>query len=240
LQKSTGTKQQAEAKRRAPAIMAEFAETLAKAEGLLAERPPRATLNDQEIAQLADWHYAILLSTDEAFTAEDAAEDEALVRGIAEQLTEAGIEYTMLIPLDPNGPPTFGLSNRQLIKRAVELLEWAPMMRAALARGDISMVSEAMAELLDRAQINLDPNCAAYRKLGLAVLRADVRAQEAVGETLLWRACRDASDSEPRAHPRGANGPRAQGAPDPEGRLRGLEEGGHSRQHHRGRLRARS
>jgi hypothetical protein len=220
--------------------MAEFAETLAKAEGLLAERPPRATLNDQEIAQLADWHYAILLSTDEAFTAEDAAEDEALVRGIAEQLTEAGIEYTMLIPLDPNGPPTFGLSNRQLIKRAVELLEWAPMMRAALARGDISMVSEAMAELLDRAQINLDPNCAAYRKLGLAVLRADVRAQEAVGETLLWRACRDASDSEPRAHPRGANGPRAQGAPDPEGRLRGLEEGGHSRQHHRGRLRARS
>jgi hypothetical protein len=56
------------------------------------------------------------------------------------------------------------------------------MMRAALARGDISMVSEAMAELLDRAQINLDPNCAAYRKLGVAVLKADVQAQEALAK----------------------------------------------------------
>jgi integrase len=53
-------------------------------------------------------------------------------------------------------------------------------MRAALARGDISMVSEAMTELLDRAQLNLDPNSAAYRKLGLAVLKADVRAWKAV------------------------------------------------------------
>jgi hypothetical protein len=42
------------------------------------------------------------------------------------------------------------------------------------------MVSEAMAELLDRAQLNLDPNCAAYRKLGLVVLMADVRAWEAL------------------------------------------------------------
>jgi hypothetical protein len=52
----------------APAIMAEFAETFAKAEGLLAERPLRTALTDQEIARLADWHYAIVLSTDEAFT----------------------------------------------------------------------------------------------------------------------------------------------------------------------------
>jgi hypothetical protein len=34
----------AEVRRRAPAIMDEFAETLAKAEGLLAERPLRTTL----------------------------------------------------------------------------------------------------------------------------------------------------------------------------------------------------
>jgi integrase len=186
LQRSTRTKNKAEAKRLAPAIMAEFAETLAKAEGLLVERPLRTTLTDQEIARLADWHYAIVLSTDEAFTAEDAAEDEALVRSIDAQLraftAEGGtkIEYDMPYPLDPNGPPAFGLSNRQLIKRAEHLADWLPLMKAALARGDISMVSEAMAELLDRAQVNLDPHCAAYRKLGLAVLRADVRAWEAV------------------------------------------------------------
>jgi integrase len=178
LQRSTRTKHKDEAKRLAPAIMAEFAETLAKAEGLLAERPLRTTLTDAEISRLADWHYAIVLSTDEAFTTEDAVEDEELFRSIAKQLTEAGI--TMPIPLDPHGPPTYGLSNRQLIKRADHLADWLPLMRGALARGDISMVSEAMTELLDRAQLNLDPNCASYRKLGLAVLRADVRAWEAV------------------------------------------------------------
>jgi hypothetical protein len=130
LQRSTRTKNKAEAKRLAPAIMAEFAETLAKAEGLLVERPLRTTLTDQEIARLADWHYAIVLSTDEAFTAEDAAEDEALVRSIDAQLraftAEGGtkIEYDMPYPLDPNGPPAFGLSNRQLIKRAEHLADW--------------------------------------------------------------------------------------------------------------------
>jgi hypothetical protein len=50
------------------------------------------------------WHYAIVLSTDEAFTAEDAAEDEALIRSIGAQLTEAGIEYDMPYPLDPRAP----------------------------------------------------------------------------------------------------------------------------------------
>jgi hypothetical protein len=143
LQRSTGTKHKAEATRLAPAIMAEFAETLAKAEGLLAERPLRTTLTDAEISRLAEWHYAIVLSTDEAFTVEGAAEEEELVSGIAEQLIEAGIEYDMPHPLDGKSP-AFGLSNRQVIKRAVELLEWAPMLRAALARGDISMVSEAI------------------------------------------------------------------------------------------------
>jgi integrase len=159
--------------------MQEFSEILQRAEGLLAERPLRTILTDQEIARLADWHYAIVLSTDEAFTVEGAAEEEALVRSIAEQLTEADIEYTAPIPLDPRAPD-YGLSNRQLIKRADHLDDWLPLMKVALSRGDVSVVSEAMAELLDRAQLNLDPNCAAYRKLGLAVLRADVRAWEAI------------------------------------------------------------
>jgi hypothetical protein len=49
-----------------------------------------------------------------------------------------------------------------------------------LARGDLSFISELMAELLDRFGLNLDPQSAAYRKLGLAVLRAEVRALEAL------------------------------------------------------------
>jgi hypothetical protein len=178
LQKSTRTKIKAEAKRLSLPIMAEFAETLQKAEGLIAERPLRTTLTQHEVDRLADWHYANVLAADEAFVTEGAAEDEASVHTIADQLTEAGIEYDTPYPLGPS--PTYGLSNRQLIKRADHLAGWLPLMRAALARGDISMVSETMTELVDRAQLNLDPNSVAYRMLGLAVLKADVRAWEAV------------------------------------------------------------
>lgn len=145
--------------------MAEFAKTLTEAKGLFPERPLRTTLTQREIDRLAEWHYANVLAADEAFTTEGATEDEALVRSIAEHLTEAGIEHDIPYPLDPRAP-AYGLSDRQLAKRGVELLGWAPIMRAALARGDISMVSEAMAELLDRARLNLDPGAAANTERG--------------------------------------------------------------------------
>jgi hypothetical protein len=49
-------------------------------------------------------------------------------------------------------------------------------MQEALARGDISKVSEHLQELLHIFQINLDAKSEAYRKLGMAVLQADVGA----------------------------------------------------------------
>jgi hypothetical protein len=79
---------------------------------------------------------------------------EEFVRSIAKQLTDAGVEFTMPIPLDAS-LPRYGLSNRELTKRNIELVEWAPIMRPAYARGDVSMVSEAMDELLDRFHTNL-------------------------------------------------------------------------------------
>jgi hypothetical protein len=179
LQKSTGTKRKAEATRLAPAIMAEFAKTLTEAEGLLAERPRRTTLAQAEIGRIAEFHYAEVLAADEAFTTEGAADDEAVVRSIAERLTEAGVKYDMPIPLDAQRPP-YGLTNRQVAKREAELTWYLPIMRAALSRGDIGKINEIMTELLDRFQINLDPNSPAYRQLGMAVLRADVRANEAL------------------------------------------------------------
>jgi integrase len=178
LQRSTGTKLKAEATRLAPAIMVEFAKTLQAAEALLAERPLRTVLAQTEIDRLADWHYASVLQSDEEFTI-NAQADEEFTRSIAAQFSAAGIENTMPFPLDDK-PPAYGLSNRQLAKRAEHLTEWLPIMRSALSRGDLSMISETMAELLDRAQLNVDPNSAGYRKLGLAVLRADVRALEAL------------------------------------------------------------
>jgi hypothetical protein len=162
LQKSTGTKLKAEAVRLAPAILVEFGKTLQEAQGLLAERPLRTTLAQSEIDRIAEFHYAEVLAADEAFTTEGAADDEALVRSIAERLTEAGVRYDMPVPLDAQRP-TYGLTNRQVAKREAELAWYLPIMRAALSRGDIGKINEIMTELLDRFHINLDPNSLAYR-----------------------------------------------------------------------------
>jgi integrase len=179
LQKTTGTKNKAEAKRIAIDILAEFNKTLAEAKTLLAERPLRTALSQAEIDRIAEFHYASTLAADEDFTTDGHQADEDLVHSVADQLTAAGVEYDMPASLDGQRPP-YGLTNRQVTKREAELAWYLPIIRAALARGDISTVSEAMAELLDRSHLNLDPNGAAYRQLGLAVLRADVRAHEAL------------------------------------------------------------
>jgi len=65
-----------------------------------------------------------------------------------------------------NGPPTASQTE-------ADLAFMLRIMRGALSRGDIGKVSEAMAELLDRFHLNVDCNSIAYRKLGLAVLRAE-------------------------------------------------------------------
>jgi hypothetical protein len=51
-----------------------------------------------------------------------------------------------------------------------------PVVTAALARGDITVVHEQLDELLYAFQCNLDRNSVSYRKLGMAVLAAYVNA----------------------------------------------------------------
>jgi hypothetical protein len=160
-------------------IVASFRKTLDEAEALLAERPLRTSLSQAEIDRIAEFYYATVLAADEDFTTEGHQADEDLVRSVARQLTNAGIEYDMPAPLDAQRLP-YGLTNRQVTKRDAELAWYLPIMRGALARGDIGKVGEAMTELLDRFHLNVDPNSIAYRKLGLAVLRAEVRALEAL------------------------------------------------------------
>jgi hypothetical protein len=92
LQKSLGTKDQHEAKRRAVAVLADFSKTLHQAEALLAERPLRTALARSEIDRMAQFHYASVLAGDEEFTTEDAQADEDLARSVARQLTEADID----------------------------------------------------------------------------------------------------------------------------------------------------
>src|SRR5215831_5123980 len=51
---------------------------------------------------------------------------------------------------------------------------------AALARGNITVVRDDVEGLLSTFQINLDRTSAAYRKLGMAVLAAEVRGWKAI------------------------------------------------------------
>ena len=53
-----------------------------------------------------------------------------------------------------------------------------PAAQEALARGNVNFIRYELNELLQLFRINLDPDCADYRKVALAVIRAEVRALE--------------------------------------------------------------
>jgi hypothetical protein len=53
-----------------------------------------------------------------------------------------------------------------------------PVVREALARGNVDFIRYELNELLQLFRINLDQACADYRKLAVAVMRAEVRALE--------------------------------------------------------------
>jgi integrase len=195
LQRSLCTKDKKEATRLAPEVLQAFSKTLAEAEAQLAERPLRTALAKAEIDRIADFHFASVLAGDDEATRE-ASKDEDFVRSIADQLDAAGVNYSMAVPFDAKRP-AYGLTNRQIFKRNAELV-WLrlPFMREALSRGDISMISEAMAELLDRFGLNLDPTSTGYRQLGMAVLTAEVRALDALAQ----RYCGEPVDTPRIAH----------------------------------------
>jgi len=52
--------------------------------------------------------------------------------------------------------------------------------KEALARGNINFIRYELNELLQLFRINLDPNCQDYRKVAIAVIKAEVRALEDV------------------------------------------------------------
>jgi hypothetical protein len=171
LKKSLGTKDLREANIRAKPVLMGFDRVLAQAEELDKERPLRTSLAQAEIDRLAEYHFASALRYDDEERREGMGGDD-LVASIARQLTEAGIELEMPLPLGARRE--YGLSDREVAKRNADLAFMLPIMKEALARGDISKVSEYLQELLAVFQVNLDPKSEAYRKLGMAVLKAEV------------------------------------------------------------------
>ena len=176
LKETLRTKDAQRAKVLAKPVMMKFDRVLAQAEALLVEHPVRAELTDTEIKQIADYFYAHELNADEELRV-DGVGDDPLFAEIHRQLTEAGVEFDTPFKVEKNGS---GLSDRMMNKIEGAASDVLPLAREALARGNIDFIRYELNELLQVFRINLDPNCLDYRKLALAVIKAEVRALEHV------------------------------------------------------------
>jgi integrase len=173
LKETLRTKDKKQATITAKPVMMKFDRILADAEALLAERPLRTELSETEIKRLADYFYAHELNADEEQRQEGSASDDALFASIHEQLVSDGVEFTS--PFEVEAPRS-GLSNRAMHKIEEDVSIVLPAAKQALAQGKIDFVRYELNELLRLFRINLDPDCADYRKAAMALLRSWVRA----------------------------------------------------------------
>ncbi|HEY2211891.1 MAG TPA: DUF6538 domain-containing protein [Bradyrhizobium sp.] len=185
LKESLRTKDEGQAKILSKPVMMKLDRILAEAEALLVEQPVRTCLTEAEIKQISDYFYASELYGDEELRAEGIGDD-PLFASIHQQLSEAGVEFESSFSVEKNGS---GLSDRMMHKVEESASVVLPAVKEALARGNVDFIRYELNELLQVFPINLDPNCADYRKLALAVMRAEVRALEAIlarhrGETI--------------------------------------------------------
>ena len=144
LKKTLSTKDLKAAKVRAVPVLMEFARILAQAEALGAERPLRMSLSEKEIERIAQYHFATVLAEDDEMR-RDGTGTEPLFQSVARQLTDAGVKFHT--PFDIGAVPEYGLSEREMLKRAADLETYIAIAEHALARGDMSAIREQMDEL---------------------------------------------------------------------------------------------
>jgi hypothetical protein len=177
LKQTLRTKDKKHAEVIAKPVMMRFDRILADAEALLTERPLRTELSETEIQQLADYFYAHELNADEEQRQEGSASDDALFASIREQLVADGVEFTS--PFEVKTPRS-GLSMRAMQKIEEDISIVLPAAKQALAQGKIDFIRYELNELLRLFRINLDPDCADYRKAAMALMRSWVRALQDV------------------------------------------------------------
>src|SRR5262249_35703624 len=175
LKRSLGTKDLRKANVRAKPVLMEFDRLIARAEGLLKARPVRTSLSDAEIRRMAEYVYAHTLSMHDKYVCE-APEEEADFRRFTE-LDEGPQEWADAIP-------EYGLSGGQIADAAEVMPRLISDAEAALARGDIRHAEYKIENALETFHINLDKNCRDYRKLGIEILRAYVKALRAISARL--------------------------------------------------------
>jgi integrase len=174
LKRSLRTKDEKRAKVLAKPVMIEFDRVLAQAEALLIEHPVRTSLAEAEIKHISDYLYALQLRDDEELRAEGIGDD-PLYESIHKQLSEAGVEFESPFSIEKVGS---GLSDRMMHKIDEGTSIVLPALKEALARGNVEFIRYELNEILQLFRINLDQNCVDYRRLALAVMRAEVRALE--------------------------------------------------------------
>jgi integrase len=174
LKESLRTKDEGQAKIRSKPVMMKFDRIIAEAETLLLEQPVRSSLTETEIKQISDYFYAAELYGDEELRAGGIGDD-PLFASIHQQLSEAGVEFETPFSVEKNGS---GLSDRMMHKVEESASIVLPAVKEALARGNVDFIRYELNELLQVFRINLAPKCADYRRLALAVMRAEVRALE--------------------------------------------------------------
>ena len=135
-------------------------------------------MTDAEIKQIADYFYAHELGVDEEIREEGIGSDPGFA-SVHRQLVEAGIEFET--PFDVAEENGFGLSDRMMHKIEESISIVLPAAKEALARGNVNFIRYELNALLQVFRINLDPGCADYRKVALAVIKAFVRTLEDVG-----------------------------------------------------------
>ena len=177
LKQTLANKDGKRAKVLAKPIMMEFDRILAQAEALLVEHPVRTELTDAEIKQIADYFYAHQLNADEELREEGIGSDPVFA-SVHRQLAEAGIEFET--PFKVTEQTGSGLSDRMMHKVEEDVSVVLPAAKEALARGNINFIRYELNELVQLFRINLDPNCQDYRKVAIAVIKAEVRALEDV------------------------------------------------------------
>ena len=176
LKRSLGTKDAEQANRTAKPVLIEFDRTLDRARALVAERPVRTSLSAVEIKRMAEYHYAKKLAGHDEFI-RDAPDIEAEARQLDRWAgkTRTQSHGTTMRPI-----PQFGLSGGQRFDFADNMPPIVRDAETALSKGDISHIDIQLDDLLDAFQIKLDKKSAAYRELGMEVLRAQVRGIRAI------------------------------------------------------------
>ncbi len=177
LKETLGTKDEKQAKVLAKPVMMKFDRILAQAEALLVEHPMRTELTEAEIKRIADYFYAHELGGDEALR-EDGVGSDPIFASVHRQLVDAGIEFET--PFEVAEETGSGLSARMMHKIEEDASSVLSAAKGALARGNVNFIRYELNELLQLFRINLDPACADYRKVALAVIKAEVRALEDV------------------------------------------------------------